>query len=250
MEAMPLQSHAQDAEGDGLTAQYFGAYNTFTGTPTFTRIDPQVNFNWLLESPDASLPVDEFSIKWSVMVKAPNTEVYTFTTNSDDGVKLVVNGVVLINKLVDQQESRWSGSIALQAGKKYVIELYYIERRSIALCQLSWSSPSIPLQTIPTAQLYHEIDIDNGGNPTGLEIRDLSSSFAVYPIPASADLHIRSINGTIHPSEIKIYNMLGKDLTSTAALRSGNEMLLDINTLEVGSYVLEVGNQRKVFCKK
>lgn len=250
MEALPLTVVAQETEGDGLTGQYFNAYDTFTGTPVLTRIDPQVNFNWLLDAPIASMPIDEFSVKWSGMVKAPSNEVYTFTTNSDDGVRLVVNGKVLIDKLVDQQESKWSGSIALQAGKKYSIELYYIERRSIALCQLSWSSPFIPLQLIPKTYLYHEIDVNNGGNTTALEIEELSRSFRLYPIPASSRLHIQLTNGVKHPDEIKIFSMLGKDITSIQTAVEGEELIAEIGDLDPGTYVLQVGEHRKLFCKK
>lgn len=250
MEAMPLAAVAQDTEGDGLTGQYFNSYNSFTGTPVFTRIDQQVDFNWLLGSPAANMPEDEFSVKWSGMIKSPTNEVYTFTTFSDDGVKLIVNGIVLIDKLIDQQESKWSGSIALQAGKKYSIELYYIERRSIALCQLSWSSSSTPYQVIPMAYLYHEIDVNNGGNPNALEIADLSSTFRMYPVPASTQLHIQLANGVKHPDEVKIFSMLGKDITSIQTVAEGEELIVKIGDLDAGTYVLQVGEQRKLFYKK
>ena len=45
---------------------------------------------------------------------APATGSFTFYTTTDDGVRLWVNGQLLINRWVDQSAIEWSGSIALE----------------------------------------------------------------------------------------------------------------------------------------
>ena len=47
------------------------------------------------------MQADNFSVRWSGQVLAPVTGTYTFTTTSDDGVRLYVNGQLLIDNWTD-----------------------------------------------------------------------------------------------------------------------------------------------------
>lgn len=138
--------------GTGLTGQYF---NDMTLTNlVLTRTDPTVNFSWGSGSPDPSIPVDHFSARWSGQVQAQFTQTYTFYTESDDGVRLWVNGAQVINNWTDHAPTENSATIALVAGQKYDIKMEYYENGGGALAQLLWSSPSTTKQGIPTSQLY------------------------------------------------------------------------------------------------
>src|SRR6185436_19422079 len=83
----------------GLTATFFDNRD-FTG-PSITRIDPTINFNWANASPDAAIAADTFSARWTGRIQPRYTETYTFTTTSDDGVRLWVNGQLLIDQWND-----------------------------------------------------------------------------------------------------------------------------------------------------
>ena len=85
-----------DGNGTGLTGNYFSD-ETLT-TPALTRVDPQVNFNWGNHSPDPSIPNGGFSAAWTGQVQPKFSETYTFSTNTDDGVRLWVNGQLLIDQ--------------------------------------------------------------------------------------------------------------------------------------------------------
>jgi len=138
--------------GTGLTGQYFDNMD-FTGT-TFSRTDATVNFNWGLGSPSSSIGADTFSVHWIGQVQAQHTQTYTFYVTGDDGVRLWVNGVLLINKWILQSATEHSGSIALTAGMKYDIKLEYYENLGDAVAQLRWSSANTPKAIVPTSQLY------------------------------------------------------------------------------------------------
>jgi hypothetical protein len=140
--------------GSGLKGEYFNAMD-FT-SPILTRTDAVVDFNWGTGAPDPALGVDTFSVRWSGRVQAPTTEPYTFFTSTDDGVRLRVNGQLLIDRWVDQSATEWSGSIALVAGAWVAIEMEYYENGVDASARLSWSSPSTPKQVIPSARLSPE----------------------------------------------------------------------------------------------
>ncbi|MEK7643080.1 MAG: PA14 domain-containing protein [Patescibacteria group bacterium] len=138
--------------GQGLSGEYFNNKD-FTAS-TFTRVDPQVNFNWDRFSPDPAIAVDTFSVRWTGQVQPKFTETYTFYTSTDDGVRLWVNGQLLVDKWIDQGTTEWSGNIALVAGQKYNITMEYYENGGGAVARLLWSSPSNLKETIPQSQLF------------------------------------------------------------------------------------------------
>jgi uncharacterized repeat protein (TIGR03806 family) len=141
--------------GSGLRGEYFANQaRTFNGAATLTRTDPFVDFNWGGGSPDAAIGVDTFTVRWTGQVQSPVSETVTFTTTSDDGVRLWVNNVLVIDQWVDQGASQWSGTIALAAGVRYDIRMEYFENGGDAVARLEWSSPSIPRQVVPQSQLY------------------------------------------------------------------------------------------------
>ena len=115
------------------------------------------------------VPEDLFSVRWSGQVQTKLSEGYTFYLQSDDGVRLWVNGVKLIDNWVNQGTTETSGSITLTAGEKYDIVVEYYENTGEAVAKLLWSSPSIPKAIIPQTQLYPgTIPPAGEGSGTGL----------------------------------------------------------------------------------
>jgi uncharacterized delta-60 repeat protein len=135
--------------GTGLKGEYFNNMD-FTA-PVFTRTDANINFNWGTGSPDPRIESDTFSVRWSGQIQVPTTGRYTFYTTTDDGVRLTVNGQRLIDKLVPQAATEWSGSIDLVAGQKYNIMMDYFERAGGAKAELRWSGPGIAKQIVPAS---------------------------------------------------------------------------------------------------
>ncbi len=153
MAAVTVTSAA--AVGSGLTAAYWSNQDkTFSGTPTLLRIDPLLNFDWAAGSPDPSLTIDHFTVRWTGQVQAAQSETYTFITTTDDGVRLWINGQLLIDKWINQSATDWSGTIALLAGQRYDLKMEYYESAGGAQSRLSWMSPSTPRQIIPQSRLF------------------------------------------------------------------------------------------------
>jgi hypothetical protein len=124
----------------GLQAQYFKGRNL--DTPLLIRTDAGINFDWGSSSPDAAVPTDNFSVRWSGQVKPQYSETYTFYTTGDDGVRLWVNGQLLLDNWIDQIPTEKSGSLAMTAGQTYDIRMEYYENGGEAVAKLSWSSLS------------------------------------------------------------------------------------------------------------
>jgi hypothetical protein len=132
-----------------LKGEYFN--NSDFTAPVLTRTDSNINFNWGTGSPAAGIDPDTFSVRWTGKITAPTTGRYTFYSTTDDGVRLWVNGQLLIDKLVPQAATEWSGSIDLVAGQQYDIRMDYFDRSGGAQARLSWSGPGIAKQIVPSS---------------------------------------------------------------------------------------------------
>jgi glucose/arabinose dehydrogenase len=140
--------------GIGLTGFYYDNAN-FTTLRT-VRNDATVNFDWGTTTPagTALTSPDTFSVRWSGKVQAPATGTYTFTTTSDDGVRLSVNNQLIIDNFTDHPATDNSGTINLTAGQFYDIQLEYYENGGQAVAKLSWSYPGQAQQIIPAGRLF------------------------------------------------------------------------------------------------
>jgi hypothetical protein len=141
-----------DSTGDGLRGEYFD--NADFTAPAVTRVDAAVDFDWGLGAPTAAMGADQFSVRWTGRIEAPATDVYTFTTTSDDGVRLWVNGQVIIDNWGDHAPTDNSGIIALNAGQLYDVRLEFYENGGGATARLLWSTPSMARTVVPKARLY------------------------------------------------------------------------------------------------
>jgi hypothetical protein len=134
----------------GLSATYFD--NADLTAPKVTRIDPGVNFDWGSNAPDPAISPDTFSVRWTGKVIADRAETYTFITTSDDGVRLWVDGSLLVDNWTDHSKRDDSGQIALTAGA-HDLKMEFYDGGYDAIAQLYWSSPNLPRQSIPAEKL-------------------------------------------------------------------------------------------------
>jgi len=100
------------------------------------------------------MEADTFSVRWTGLVSPRFSEVYTFYTESDDGVRLWVNGQLLIDNWTDHAPQEDSGTIELAAGKKYEIKMEMYENGGGAVARLFWESPSQTKEIVPQECLF------------------------------------------------------------------------------------------------
>ena len=127
--------------GTGLKGEYFDNMD-FTNLKV-TRTDAQVNYDWGTGSPDPSMGADTFSVRWSGLLLVPETGTYTFSTLNSDGVRLYINGVLVIDDYVDQATNWTDGaSVNLTAGQRVDLQMEYYENTGSAVAKLKWTGPS------------------------------------------------------------------------------------------------------------
>jgi hypothetical protein len=184
-----------DGTGKGLKGEYFVGQD-LTNLKV-TRYDPSVNFNWGARAPEVGVPADHFSIRWTGQVQPRYTGSYTFITNSDDGVRVTVNNMVVIDDFTDHGAKIDNGTpIDLMAGQKYDIKVEYYENAADALIQLSWQSDCQTQEVIPASQLYYAAPVCGApmtGTGTGLkgeyfdnqDLTNLLATHAAEPVSFS-----------------------------------------------------------------
>jgi uncharacterized repeat protein (TIGR03806 family) len=143
----------------GLQGEYFGDLELTD--LRLTRIDPAVDFVWD-ESPDPSMPLDDFSVRWTGQVQAQFSEIHTFHTFSDDGIRLWVDGQLLVDNWTFHDPTEDTGQISLEAGHWYDVRLEFVEGGGAAVARLLWSSPSRPRQVIPARRLFSRQRLNPG----------------------------------------------------------------------------------------
>lgn len=141
----------------GLQGSYF-ANMTLTGTPAGTRIDGPVDFDWGVGAPGVGgIGTDGFSVRWTGFVTPTVSGSYTFRTRSDDGVRLYLDGALIIDNWTDHAPTdNDSAPVALNAGQRYAVVMEFYENGGGAVAQLSWSGPATGgFQFIPRVNLSH-----------------------------------------------------------------------------------------------
>ena len=134
---VPTAPHSRAAETPTWHAEFF-ANPDLTGAPALTREDAAIDFDWGAASPDAAIPADNFSARWTrTLTLAAGT--YRFVTYTDDGARLKVDGATVIDHFVAQSPTEWQADVTLSDGDHTVV-MEYFEGSGDALARLSYST--------------------------------------------------------------------------------------------------------------
>jgi len=107
------------AKGDakfGLKGEYFD--NTdLSGSPSFTRVDEQVDFDWNAASPAPSLKASAFGVRWTGTITAPKTGEYEFSfqlahcypCGDAETLRVFLDDKLVMDQSVEAKEYRSSG---------------------------------------------------------------------------------------------------------------------------------------------
>ncbi|HUT34590.1 MAG TPA: PA14 domain-containing protein [Planctomycetota bacterium] len=138
--------------GGGLRAEYFEGKNFERLRDT--RTDPNINFEWLRNRPAPTVPADGFSARWTGFVVPRYSERITFHVLADDGVRLWVDGRLLVDAWRGQNPTEYFATLPLEAGRRYPLKMEFFEDTGDATARLLWSGDHQRREVIPQSQLY------------------------------------------------------------------------------------------------
>jgi len=111
---------------------------TLSGSPVLVRNDAAVDFDWGTGSPASGVAADGFSARWTRTAYLAATGTYTFSATADDGVRVWVDGALVIDKWTPQARTTHTGVKYLGAGNHQVV-VEYFEQTGSAVCIVSWA---------------------------------------------------------------------------------------------------------------
>jgi hypothetical protein len=140
------------ADAPGLRCDYYEG--DWKALPDFAALKPLST----APAPSIALPLqraeDRFALRFSGLIEAPASGLYTFWTASDDGSQLLIDGRVIVDNGGLHGVIERSGSVGLLAGK-HRIEVRYLEASGGQSLQASWQVPEGAKTAIPAEVLSH-----------------------------------------------------------------------------------------------
>lgn len=133
---------------NGLSAEYYSGKNF--DQLLLSRVDASIDFTWD-GAPSAGLPADGFSVRWQGSIVPTATGTYDFTTRSDDGVRLWLNGVLVIDNWTDHGETWDSTTLNLTAGVPVSVKMEFYENTGGAMARLFWEGPDGVSAVVPAS---------------------------------------------------------------------------------------------------
>ena len=154
---------ACNAAHDSFCVEYFSNDN-LSGAPALIAEEPAIDHSWQNNSPPPGISIDNFSGHWQGIFTFLAGR-YIFHTLSDDGVRLKIDGRVVIDGWKLQAPTDYYATVPLTAGV-HRIEIEYYQAYGDARLKLDWK----PVLTcdLPVGQfcVSYFNNADLTGNPS------------------------------------------------------------------------------------
>jgi len=113
---------------------------TLSGAPSYSHTANELNFNWGTGSPASVVPADNFSARWT---SSPyfTSGTYRFTVQVDDGARLWVDDVLIMDQWQDGGWRTFTADRALSTGY-HAMRVEYYEHSGAARIRVGWQRVS------------------------------------------------------------------------------------------------------------
>jgi hypothetical protein len=143
----------------GLVGEYFADAKEYPAAlkqpPTLVRVEKQINFPGVAGEFAKTKLSENFTARWSGVLRVAKAGSYQFTTESDDGSRLSIDGKQVVDNGGVHPMDKKSGTVELTAGDHQLV-LEYIQGGGEAGCRLLWTPPGGSEVTVPAAALHHD----------------------------------------------------------------------------------------------
>jgi hypothetical protein len=116
-------------------AEYYNN-RTLSGSPTFAQCESGINYDWGSGGPGNGVGSDNFSVRWKGRFNLAGG-VYTFSARADDGIRVWVDGSLIIDAWRDQPPTEERANRSLSSGE-HEIKVEYYENGGGAVAQVRW----------------------------------------------------------------------------------------------------------------
>jgi outer membrane protein OmpA-like peptidoglycan-associated protein len=200
----------------GLKGEYYSGKDF--NSKVLNRMDAQIDFDWPMgTAPAKDINPGLYSIRWTGRLQAPVSGTYTFSAKVDDGIRLWIGNVKILDAWGMHDSENFSGKVSLDAGKKYDIKIEYFNGLREGEIHLLWETPD------DKALLY------------GHKYKPVGNQFFSQP-PASQPV-VQTPPLSIKP-KITAQKPIEKPKTEVAKTQTANPLNLDTVTKYIPKNVL------------
>ena len=128
-----------------ITYQYYEG--SWSQLPDFDSLTPVATGTLSEFSLEPSQRNDNYGFRYTTTITVPSTDDYTFYTVSDDGSRLLVNGVEVVDNDGLHGAIEESGTVTLSAGQHTVV-VEFFEATGGETLQVLWESSTLPKQNL------------------------------------------------------------------------------------------------------
>jgi hypothetical protein len=199
---------------------------------------------------------DQFAFSFDGFIQIDEVGTYTFYTSSDDGSRLYINGVLVVENDGLHGTIEKSGIYTFNAIGRYPIKVTFFENGGGEVLQVSYDpTGSAPKQAIPNNKLFLIGDSSSSSArisqdasiPENDEVIINSTGVAVYPNPFSDRINVSK--GSLQSNEIRIFDHMGM-LVKTIEVKSTMETSIELQDLPRGIYYMSIGTTKIRLLKK
>jgi hypothetical protein len=143
--ALPVAAPAPYAQPSvptvqGLRGDYYNGRNF--EQKVLSRVDQRLQFHWQPgERVGPGIEQKAFSVRWTGKLYAPVEGIYNFIINTDNGVRLWVDGRLLISSWDVYTLATFKKEIKLAGDRYYDLKIEYNNYMGPAIFRLAWESP-------------------------------------------------------------------------------------------------------------
>ena len=101
-----------------------------------TSVDAQLDFDWSEDAPAPGLPVNEFSVRWTGFLVAPESGDYEVVLTTDDGSRLWLNDRLVADDWTEHAPRSQKAVVRLTNGQRLPLKIEYFERSGGAVAKL------------------------------------------------------------------------------------------------------------------
>lgn len=120
-------------------AQLF-ANRDLAGAPVLEREDERIHFEWGGDPPAPQIGGPVFSARWRGRIRVETAGPYEMAVKSDDGIRLRIDGALVLDQWKDQGASWHSRRLNLEAGE-HDVELEYFNAGGLSELRFAWGTP-------------------------------------------------------------------------------------------------------------
>jgi parallel beta-helix repeat protein len=233
---------------NGLDYKYYESGSGWSVLPAFSSLPVSktgTSSGFDISSASSSTT---FAYNFTGYVNVPADGQYVFYTTSDDGSKLYIDNVLVVNNDGLHGAREAAGIIGLQKGK-HAISVGYFQQGGGSILSVSYNGPGVSKQVIPASILYRVSALSSTSMisaNTSAANKPLISSTQVsvkgYPNPFINYIDVNITGGVAGEYKLMLVDAAGKVVWTKSGTKNAGVFKQSINTSNLvrGIYFLKV----------